>query len=227
MVMMAGHPRGHAGGIIFPGKAIPTVYRGIIFRSRLEADTAYLLTNLGIDWEYEKHSFLLEDGLHFALDFLAPEIRLFIEDRGYENEKGNRQIAQFAAKIHEGFPCPGDPKGGRGRRSESSGGDGPGSSARVMDFLVIGPDEVLFHEHRGRFGVEASPAVLARCLVCRGFFFLGESGCYQCRRCGEWRGDHHLASGLWGLALEGGTIQIDGAALPDWIAAMRMRGSIP
>lgn len=49
--------------------AIPTHYRGINFRSRFEADTAFWLDGLGLMWEYEPTSYLLDSGIHYRPDF--------------------------------------------------------------------------------------------------------------------------------------------------------------
>lgn len=50
-------------------KAIPTVYRGVEMRSRLEADVAFMLDGLGMDWHYEPCSLLLPNGQHYRPDF--------------------------------------------------------------------------------------------------------------------------------------------------------------
>ncbi len=78
-------------------KAIPTTYKGIRFKSRLEANCALLLDSLGWDWKYEPESFLLSDGTHYCPDFKATAGKevVWVECRGYKTKKGNRQLDGF------------------------------------------------------------------------------------------------------------------------------------
>lgn len=78
-------------------QAIPTIYAGIEFRSRLEASVAQFFNKLGWNWEYEPKSFLLPSGVHYRPDFYVKRrIRnLWVECRGYTTEKGERQINEF------------------------------------------------------------------------------------------------------------------------------------
>lgn len=55
-------------------KAIATSYKGYKFRSRLEARWAVFFDSLGLDWEYEKEGFNLENGLYYLPDFYLPNI---------------------------------------------------------------------------------------------------------------------------------------------------------
>lgn len=83
-------------------KAIPTVYKGVQFKSRLEADVAFFLDGIGCKWEYEPVSFLLDNGVHYWPDFWLPEQRVWIEVRGYSTPKGEKQIEGFAEWIKQG-----------------------------------------------------------------------------------------------------------------------------
>lgn len=78
-------------------QAIPTVYRGIQLRSRLEANVAFFLDELGLAWEYEPISFMLDDGTHYRPDFWIPEQRLWVECRGYTTPEGQWQKVQDRA----------------------------------------------------------------------------------------------------------------------------------
>lgn len=55
-------------------KAIPTYYKGVYFRSRLEARWAVIFDRLGIDWRYETEGYdiTIDDGLtiRYLPDFL-------------------------------------------------------------------------------------------------------------------------------------------------------------
>jgi len=56
----------------------PTNYRGILFRSKSEANAANYMDRLGIRWLYEHESYLL-DGEQYTPDFYLPEIDTLIE----------------------------------------------------------------------------------------------------------------------------------------------------
>ncbi len=57
-----------------PIDAIPTIYAGTNFRSRLEADWARTLDGLGIVWKYEPELITLPSGAQYLPDFWLPEI---------------------------------------------------------------------------------------------------------------------------------------------------------
>lgn len=58
--------------------AIPTTYKGVVFRSRLEARWARFLTSLGYKWEYEVKCFSLDSGGYLP-DFWLPDISMWAE----------------------------------------------------------------------------------------------------------------------------------------------------
>jgi hypothetical protein len=87
-----------------PTSSIRTVYNGIEFRSRFEADVAALMDRLGWKWTYEPKSFLLPNGIHYRPDFYVarrPNRGLWVECRGYTSEKGESQIEGFYELIKE------------------------------------------------------------------------------------------------------------------------------
>ena len=63
-------------------KAIPTVYSGIEFRSRLEADWAAYFDSEGIIWAYESEGYALSNGARYLPDFYLSELQIFVECRG-------------------------------------------------------------------------------------------------------------------------------------------------
>lgn len=162
-------------------KAIETEYNGQKFKSRLEANMARILNLMGYNWKYEPKSFLLDNGVHYQPDFFVPRLNLWIETRGYSNNKGNKQIEGFKKRLF-----PNQEEMGKRQNSERNIDYNP-------DFLIVGPDEVKFCEDTRRFGLnDAGNAWISRCTGCGSLFFYGLSGSYQCRNCGEWSGDHHL-----------------------------------
>ena len=82
--------------------AIPTEFNGVAYRSRLEADTARLLTLLQIPFEYEAKSYLLPTGIHFRPDFILHGGSQVIEVRGYESAHGDQQLRDFSQFVAGG-----------------------------------------------------------------------------------------------------------------------------
>lgn len=159
--------------------SIQTHYKGVTFKSRFEANMAYLLDLFKIKWLYEPYSILLPNGLHYMPDFYAPDIKLWIECRGYETDDGEEQIKTFAELIVNN-------KIGQilGKKRKFN----------LTDYLVIKPEAVYFYEAEERFGYGVTQGCVAicRCRKCKEFFIIGLEGSYKCRRCGYWDGDHHL-----------------------------------
>lgn len=59
-------------------RAIPTIYRGITFRSRLEAKWAVFFDALNWDWIYEHQYFKLSSG-NYLPDFYFPDFNAYAE----------------------------------------------------------------------------------------------------------------------------------------------------
>lgn len=64
---------------LVPKTWIETVFKGICYRSKLEAQTAYFMTCLGIQYFYEVCTLNLPDGSTYTPDFWLPEQNLLIE----------------------------------------------------------------------------------------------------------------------------------------------------
>lgn len=83
-------------------KAIPTIYKGIPFRSRLEARWAIIFDRLGIDWHYETEGYdiPIEDGLtiRYLPDFVLYGGSVRCPEPLYVEVKGNMR-ADDAMKI--------------------------------------------------------------------------------------------------------------------------------
>ena len=80
--------------------AIPTVYNGQQYRSRLESTVAWLLDAMGLEFQYEPQSFLLPNGVQYMPDFFVPAQDLWIEARGYDSPKGRKQILGFCEYLY-------------------------------------------------------------------------------------------------------------------------------
>jgi hypothetical protein len=60
-------------------QAIETLYKGCLFRSRLEARWAVFFDALDKVWLYEPEGFVLEDDICYLPDFYLPEEEVWIE----------------------------------------------------------------------------------------------------------------------------------------------------
>lgn len=83
-------------GVLKPGIAIPTEFRGIKYRSRLEANVAQFLLDIGCKFEYETKSFFV-NGRHYAPDFYLSEQNVYVEARGYLTETSEATLEAFTA----------------------------------------------------------------------------------------------------------------------------------
>ncbi len=59
----------------------PTVYQGLLFRSRLEAKYAYFFDKLGLEWRYETEFFSTRHG-YYLPDFYLPALNAWVEVKG-------------------------------------------------------------------------------------------------------------------------------------------------
>lgn len=147
--------------------AIKTEYRGIVFRSKLEAKYARAFDILGIAWTYEERNFMFDDGTCYAPDFYMPEIDTFFKVKGVLDGESERKVKSLA-RI--------------GNRVVVGGADG---SMTMLNGTRCGC--------YARFGDE-DEAILTSCASCGRMFFVGNGDGWACAACGEYDGDHHLTS---------------------------------
>lgn len=166
----------HAKRDIGTWRAIPTQYAGHTFRSRLEADVAYLLDAMRLPWEYEPTSLLLPNGTHYMPDFYVPSLRLVVEARGYDSPKGQRQASAFTDLVTAGRVAPGPtilaepPKEIR--------------ATNFADYAVIGHGQLWAEACQLIDGPELiDDLYIALCGECFGWYFIGD-GHLECRACG-------------------------------------------
>lgn len=60
-------------------KALPSYWRGVVFRSRTEARWAAFFDAMGLLWLYEPEGFELDDGNWYLPDFWLPEMEMWVE----------------------------------------------------------------------------------------------------------------------------------------------------
>lgn len=85
-------------------RAIPTVYDGVQFRSRLEADWAKTLDDLAIAWTYEPEGYRLSDGTCYSPDFYLPGPKAWLEVKGAHMQRITK-VEQFAAELWAESGC--------------------------------------------------------------------------------------------------------------------------
>ncbi len=186
-----------------PLAAIPTTYKGIEFKSRMEAQCAVLFDKLGWEWEYEKYSLMLEGGTTFIPDFWLRSNWAIAECRGYENKRGVRQIDAFAELVEsKGFSLPEEPR------------------CKVFDFLVIGPyHAAVYGKHKTRIDyTEEPPSLREDFMRCPAIFSkcacgwkLANRACW-CPNCDKF--DFRVAI----LTVESGRLYLNGATVEDFVA---------
>ena len=88
-----------------------TTYKGIEFRSRLEARWAVFFDALGLRWEYEPEGYRLDDGTCYLPDFYVHDIKghvgktphgdgIFIEVKGELSEADKKKLDRFQYPIY-------------------------------------------------------------------------------------------------------------------------------
>lgn len=146
--------------------AIPTLYKGLMFRSRLEATWAAFFDEIGWDWEYEPFdlSGYIPD---FVLKFASP---LLVE-------------VKPAMSLAELVP--------HQEKIDRSSWD---KEALIVGASVF-PSEIWKAIALGRLKDKEygwGEAVFFKCSMCSTFSVFSPSGSYGCRVCGEGDGDHHI-----------------------------------
>lgn len=144
-------------------KAIPTEYKGISFRSKLEASYAKTLDELHITWVYEHNGYDI-GGVRYLPDFWLPDIGTFLEVKGsvIPGAEKARELAVTLDPEEEAWWSP--------------------------KFLVVIGNEL----GELRLAADDRPASLALCERCKRYWFMPEMGSYSCRNCGIHEGDHHI-----------------------------------
>ena len=89
-------------------KPIETLYKGVKFRSRLEARHAVMFDALNIKWEYEIEGFQLPNGKWYLPDFFLPDVYLRNVDNSgvFFEVKPSMQEAEKSTEIFSNFDKP-------------------------------------------------------------------------------------------------------------------------
>jgi hypothetical protein len=141
----------------FYHKGIPTTYRGVNFRSRLEARIANYFDKHSIRWEYEKKAVILSDGRELWPDFYLPELKTWVEVKGVITDFDIRDFTEFAKEFH------------------------------IEVMLISMDRSLWFSGDMNLTGAGggADDCVTHRCSRCGKIFFCGNCDGYNCRNCGN------------------------------------------
>lgn len=153
------------------------------FRSRLEARVAVFLDALDIKYLYEPEGYSLSDGTLYLPDFYLPVSKQFIEVKGIMNAEDEHKIEQAledgldVVTIYSDFSFECAELGSR----------------PIIDGVE---DNNWFEDYYYKSSTQNS--VLAHCLCCDSYYFLGMSEGWECRCCGAYDGDGHFTTELNG-----------------------------
>lgn len=85
-------------------KAIPTIYKGIPFRSKLEAQWAKFFDAEGIAYIYEPEGYEFKDGTRYLPDFYLPDAHQFFEVKGVMSELDIHKIKRLSHGCRRRIP---------------------------------------------------------------------------------------------------------------------------
>lgn len=156
--------------------SIPTVYKGIYMRSKLETKVALFLDYLKIKWEYEPKTFLLSNGITYKPDFFLPEHKQWVEVKGVVSENNFKISKCFVKDTEQPIIII--------------------SSKDVIyfdsDYLPnISTNEDRDNNVNGEKGFQ-----LGKCRKCHTYFICSLYGSFHCRKCGMHEGDHDIISSI-------------------------------
>ena len=80
-------------------QAIETTFNGYRFRSRLEARWAVFMSELGVNYEYEKEGFELAENSWYLPDFWLPEMASWLEIKGQQPTTDEQQKYEKLALV--------------------------------------------------------------------------------------------------------------------------------
>lgn len=146
--------------------AIPTVYHGTRFKSKMEADLASWLDVHAIPWVYEAEGFDL-NGARYLPDFWLPKAHAFIEVKGIMRADDAAKIDSMAAAC------------------------APKEILVIIAEAPIG-QAFSFAKPTPEFFWGCDDVVMMRCKACSQWTFIASMGGYKCVSCGTWDGCHHI-----------------------------------
>ncbi len=146
-------------------QAVQTEYKGIVFRSKLEAKTAQILDIFGMPWKYEPQGYKLSNGMWYKPDFWLLNAHQFVECKG---EMDEASIAKIIGLIND--------------------------TTRSVVVLGYDNAMLCVGGYDTPTGVATffsdDDICIGQCTKCGGSYFYTEWGSYRCTCCGYHDGDH-------------------------------------
>ena len=150
-------------------RALRTQYKGIWFRSKLEAQWAKLLDHFQIKWDYEPVGYRFSDGTMYLPDFWLPESRTWLEVKGVMDQTDMHKVEMLLRESGRPVVI--------------------GYSMGQFRACDMWPDAV----HNAEYELASmEDSVLIQCTVCGSWSFIGVDGGWSCRCCGAYDGNGHI-----------------------------------
>ena len=146
-------------------KVIETTYKGLRFRSRLEARVAVLLDEAKIKYLYEPEGFVFEDGTTYLPDFYLPNMDMFLECKGIMSDKDETKMCNLAKET--------------GKEIVIFGSD----LIPWIGFYVDDRQEWYPTYEKGP-GLITDCGFIAKCNKCHQVYFAAINGDWSCKCCG-------------------------------------------
>lgn len=172
-------------------RAIPKEYRGVKFRSTLEADWVFNLDRYRIRWQYEPEGVIVGGNIHYRPDLYLPQLGTWVEVKGPHNQRIGKAGLLADAVMHAPG-CPGFATEDGGLDVEvnptDAGGDclcgyGPTNPFRLVVLARAADNGRLTFHGAASAGNRDPQLALVKCAVCRQHSFVDLSGVWMCRRC--------------------------------------------
>lgn len=166
-------------------QAKKTNYRGMWFKSNLEAKTAEAFDRLGIRWEYESRCFrdYRYSGGQYTPDFWLPDNHTYVEVVGRPDDRHVQNAIVFCATQDAFCPDFDDFSNDKLLSDEMPG------------FVFIVGDGYACTPHQSIDADGSDRLEIAYCSNCGKYSFVHAMGSYRCRHCGNHNGDHDIVQG--------------------------------
>lgn len=161
-------------------QAIRTCYKGILFRSKLEAQWAKFFDCMRLPWMYEPEGYQFSDGTRYLPDFYLPDSNQWFEVKGVINPTDEHKIKMLCMEsgkdVIVGLP------------------DG---EFYMYDTQLDG----------GALNVYSkTETYINQCLSCGKYSFMNSVGSFRCQVCGAYDGDGLID---WIMCGKKGSIYMD------------------
>ena len=150
-------------------KTIPTIYKGISFRSKLEAQWAKFFDAEKIAYIYEPEGYEFKDGTRYLPDFYLPDAHQYFEVKGVMKKIDLHKIKTLIKES--------------GKAVVIGYGDGAFCACNWWD------TEYELAISTGCPAEDCFASALVQCKKCKKKWFMGTAGWWKCPCCGEY-GEH-------------------------------------